>query len=390
MYSPLIDPDGARAVAARMAVAATAWLDTLDGDLRASACRPGPTDPQFGEAADAERRRWFYTPADHGGLTFGAQRPPQQQRAMQLLATGLSPAGYVTAATVIGLENVLDHTEGWVRDWAWDRGRDPGRYWLRVFGEPGPDRPWGWRFGGHHISVNVLVLAGAVVATTPCFLGADPAAAPLLGGVLLRPLAAPQDLAGELVRSLDADRLQAALLSPRAPTDIVAANRSRVADGDRHQPLSTPSLWGGEFADHRLRDLLGQMTDAAEAKAGTSDDDHAALALSAAAKGLPATALDAGQRQLLTALLDCYLGRVPDQLRTARFDDPAELDAVHLAWAGSTEPGAPHYYRLQAPRLLVEWDNTQRDANHAHSVWRDPEGDFGDDVLAAHRTAHHP
>jgi hypothetical protein len=383
------DLAAAQAVASRMAVAAAAWLESLDGEQTRAARRPGPDDPVDGPAADEERRRWFYTPADHGGLTLGAQRPAQQQRAMQLVATGLSEAGYVTVAAVMGLENVLDRAEGWSRDWGWERGRDPSRYWLRVFGDPGTDAPWGWRFGGHHVSVNVLVVDRAVVATTPCFLGADPATSPLLGGGLLRPLGAVEDLARELVRSLDADRLAAALLAPRAPTDIVGANRSRLADGDRHQVLATPSLWGGEFAEQRLTELIRQMTDTVEAKAGSTDADHAALALGPP-KGLPVTALDGGQRQLLRALLDCYLGRVPDELRSRRFDDEAELDAVHLAWAGSTEAGGPHYYRLQAPRFLVEWDNTQRNANHAHSVWRDPEGDFGDDVLAAHRAAHHP
>ncbi|MGH8966180.1 MAG: DUF3500 domain-containing protein, partial [Actinomycetes bacterium] len=102
------------------------------------------------------------------------------------------------------------------------------------------------------------------------------------------------------------------------------------------------------------------------------------------------SALDAGQRELLHALLATYLGRVPSDVSPLpRYRDPAALDAVHLAWAGSTTPGEPHYYRVQGPRLLLEWDNTQREVNHAHSVWRDPEADFGLDVLAAHHAAHH-
>ena len=94
---------------------------------------------------------------------------------MQLVATGLSEAGYVTAATILGLDNVLDRTEGWSVDWGRERGRDPGMYYLRVFGEPGGTGAWGWRFGGHHISLNNLVVDGAVRSTTPCFFGADPA-----------------------------------------------------------------------------------------------------------------------------------------------------------------------------------------------------------------------
>jgi hypothetical protein len=107
-------------------------------------------------------------------------------------------------------------------------------------------------------------------------------------------------------------------------------------------------------------------------------------------KGLSARELDAAQRDLLRALLATYLGRVPDGLPPhADYEDDAALDAVHVAWAGLTDPGQPHYYRLQGPRLLIEYDNTQRYANHAHSVWRDPAPDFGYDVLGAHLTAHH-
>ena len=105
---------------------------------------------------------------------------------------------------------------------------------------------------------------------------------------------------------------------------------------------------------------------------------------------MPASELDAEQRGMLRALLGTYLDRVPpDVSPVRRYDDEAALDAVHVAWAGPTTPGAPHYYRVQGPRLLVEWDNTQRGANHAHSVWRDPGSDFGLDVLARHRAAHH-
>ena len=95
---------------------------------------------------------------------------------MRLVSTGLSPAGYVTVATIIGLENVLDYTEGFKASYDRERGRDPGMYYLRVFGEPADEGLWGWRFGGHHVSLNNLVVDGVLVATTPCFLGANPAA----------------------------------------------------------------------------------------------------------------------------------------------------------------------------------------------------------------------
>ena len=375
----------AREVAATMAAAAAAWLGALDPAQRAAATGDAPSADA---ESDAERRRWFYTPTDHGGLPLGAQRPAQQSLAHQLVATGLSTAGYVTVATIIGLDNVLDQVEGWTVDWGRERGRDPGLYYLRVFGEPGGAEPWGWRFGGHHISLNNLIADGMVVSTTPCFLGADPAVSPLLGPAPLRPLGGTEDLARELVRSLDPERTARAILLDRAPADIVGGNRSRLADGD--QPMHLRDVWRGWFTEPRLADRVTQMGDAAELASGYDAGDYQRTALSCVPKGLPARELDAGQRDLLRALLATYLGRVPDGLsRQADYADEAALDAIHLAWAGPTDPGEPHYYRLQGPRLLIEYDNTQRQANHAHSVWRDPAADFGYDALGVHLTAHH-
>jgi hypothetical protein len=365
--------DAGRDVADRMAEAATAWLDSLDPTQRELAVGP----PPGGDEAEAERTRWFYTPTDHGGLTFHQQRPAQHRLVMRLVASGLSEAGYTTVATVLGLENVLDRAEGFRAGFGRERGRDPGMYYLRVFGEPGGRAPWGWRFGGHHVSLHNVVVDGRVAATTPCFLGADPATSPLLGGAALRPLGAAEDLARELVRSLRPELAARAVLLSRAPDDIVAGNSPRVDDR-------------AVVRDELFRP--GPYTDAAAVSpvTGLDGDDQHAVALTPNPKGVPGAELDAAQRELLRALLGTYLDRVPAGVSPLpRYDDPAALDAVHVAWAGSTAPGEPHYYRLQGPRLLVEWDNTQRNVNHAHAVWRDPEADFGRDVLAAHRAAHH-
>jgi hypothetical protein len=385
MGSVADDVSAARAVADAMAQAARSWLDMLDPDQRRVATGPAPAD----DASDAERRRWFYTPTDHGGLTVHAQRPAQQRAAMRLVASGLSTAGYVTVATTMGLENVLDHTEGFVARFDRERGRDPGLYYLRVFGEPGGPAPWGWRFGGHHVSLNNLVVDGGLVATTPCFMGADPAASPLLGGGVNRPLARVEDLAREIVRSLHPELAARCVLRPHAPSDFVTANRTYLADGDRVIPPA--GIWRDErFPDAAEQAKLQALSDKIDEVAGYADADHDAVAYTTTPKGVPASELDRGQRELLRALLGTYLDRVPAEVSPiGRYADDAALDAVHLAWAGPTEAGAPHYYRLQGPRLLVEWDNTQRGANHAHSVWRDPTADFGLDVLAAHRAAHH-
>ena len=373
----------AAAIAGRMAAAAAAWLEALDPEQRAAATGAVP-----GSTSDDERQRWFYTPTDHGGLPLGAQRPAQQRLAHALVGTGLSTAGYVTMATIIGLENVLDHSEGWSVDWGRERGRDPGLYYLRVFGEPGGTAPWGWRFGGHHVSLNNLIAGGEVRAVTPCFLGADPAVSPLLGPAPLRPLGGAEDLARELMRSLGPEAEAQATLLNRAPSDIIGGNRARLTDGD--QMIHLPDLWERPFTEPGLARDIARADTGNESATGYDGGDHARLALSTAPKGLAARELEDGQRTLLRRLLAAYLGRVPARLSPLHdYDDDDALDAVHLAWAGPLAAGQPHYYRLQGPGLLIEYDNVQRLANHAHSVWRNPESDFGLDVLAAHRSAHH-
>jgi hypothetical protein len=374
-----------REVAERMAAAARAWLDTLDSEQRSISRGAVPTD----DVSDNERRRWFYTPTDHGGLTIHQQRPSQQQMAMRLVSTGLSPAAYVTVAMIIGLENVLDYTEGFKARFARERGRDPGLYYLRVFGEPGSKGLWGWRFGGHHVSLNNLVVDGVLVATTPCFLGANPAMSPLLGGALNRPLAKVEDLGRDLLRSLRPELATRAILLPKAPSDFVTVNLTYLSDGDGVIPLV------GMYRNERFPDPVQQarshsLSDAITEVTELSDADQEAVAYSVEPRGVPASEFDAEQREMLRALLGTYFDRAPAGVSPLpRYDDETALDAVHFAWAGPTDAGQPHYYRLQGPRLLIEWDNTQNNANHAHSVWRDPTSDFGLDVLARHRAAHH-
>jgi hypothetical protein len=371
-------------VAEKMAEAAQAWLTCLDAEQRAVACGLVPTDAD----SDTERRRWFYTPTDHGGVTLNQQRPAQQRAAMRLVASGLSTAGYVTVALTMGLENVLDHTEGFVARFDRERGRDPGMYYLRVFGEPGGPEPWGWRFGGHHVSLNYLIIDGVLISTTPCFMGADPASSPLLGEMLHRPLGRVEDLARELVSSLPAGLAARAVLLPKAPSDLVTANRSSISEGDRVIPLT--GIWRGErFLDPAEQERIQTLSDAIDTAAEFHENDHRAVEFTAIPKGLPAAELDDGQRALLRALLGTYFARVPDGVAPLEPYHDTVLDAVHIAWAGSLEPGEPHYYRLQGPHLLLEWDNTQRGANHAHSVWRDPSHDFGLDALTIHYRLHH-
>ena len=366
-----------------MADAALTFADSLDDGQRAAACWPFPSDE--------ERRRWFYTPTDHGGVPLADLTPPQQRLALQLVATGLSRAGYVTVATIMGLENVLDEAEGWRATFPGrTRGRDPARYWLRLFGGPASGT-WSWRFGGHHVSLQHTVVDGEAHSCTPSFMGADPASSPLLGPHPLRPLAGAEDLGRELVRSLDEGQRAEALLSPVAPSDIVGGNRPRLSDG--LLPLPLPEIWRGEPSGEFAERLWATQRRADE-ELGVRPGDLEAVRLTlgeSAPKGVAAVALDGGQQEVLRALLSVYVERVPEALADAEAQKYGgdRLHALHFAWAGGLEPGQPHYYRVQGPRLLVEYDNTQRGVNHVHAVWRDPDGDFGGDVLAEHRAAHH-
>jgi hypothetical protein len=220
-------------VAGRMAEAAAILIESWDQTQRRVACRPFPDED--------ERRLWYYTPTDHGGLPLAAMGAIQRRNVHRLVASGLSTPGYVTVAVIMGLDDILDQLERWSVDFGRERGRDPLLYYITIFGEPGGDAPWGWRFGGHHVSLHYTIIGGEVVASTPSFLGADPADSPLLGPHLHRPLAAAEDLGRELFRALDEHKRARALVSPVAPADLVGGNRPNLEAGDR--PLPVSDIW---------------------------------------------------------------------------------------------------------------------------------------------------
>jgi len=316
--------DPLAAVREAMAAAAADWLASLDPAQRAKAC--------FGFPADDERSRWYYTPTERGGLPLAEMGPVSQRLAHRLVASGLSEGGYATAATVMGLENVLDAKEGWRRGYDGravpHRGRDPQLYFVSVFGDPGAG-VWGWRVGGHHVALNYTLAADGGVSASPLFLGANPAMTRLVGPGVLRPLAAEEDLARELLETLAPGQLATATLSEEAPGDILERNRARIRPGPP--------------------------------------------------EGLAGAGMLPQQRALLAGLVGQYLRRLPGPLADLQAGRVLgeRLEAVHFGWAGPPEPGRPHYYRVQGPRLHIEYDNVQNGANHVHTVWRDPEGDFG-------------
>jgi len=360
-----------------MAEAALRFLDGLDQIQRGRATRP------FSD--ERERTEWYYTPNARPGIPLIELDAPQQQAARRLVYTGLSEGGYNTAATIMGLEAILDPVEHWRRGpyLGYDEAsrsiiRDPAMYFVCVFGSPGDER-WGWSFGGHHVSVHYTI-AGDRVAASPCFFGAHPALSPLQPGFFLEPLAAERRLGLELYHLLDAGQRQRATLSAHAPYDIATANRARVSAGDvpvkPWELMPVPPYqrrWEAEFAHLPL-----------------DDGSRQAFAYSASPPGLPASAMTAAQRDAFGELIGVYLGRVPDEAAHSHIVRvTGGLDGFHFAWAGADTALRAHYYRIQGPRLLIEYDSPYDDGCHIHAVWRDPEGDFGYDLLAQHHAEAH-
>ncbi|HYZ75745.1 MAG TPA: DUF3500 domain-containing protein [Gaiellaceae bacterium] len=279
------------------------------------------------------RRSWTYVPGERAGLTFGDLDRQGRKAVHRLLTTVLSTHAYAQVAAIMALEDVLDRVEGF------RRGRHSSDFWTVLFGDPSSHEPWAWRFEGHHVSVNVTVADGAVSAT-PCFLGANPAAIRYRETTVLRPLGREEELARALLEAMDPAALRGAVVSDVAPTDI------RMRDAPR--------------VDGTLEPL-----------------------------GVPIADLGDGAATLLEDLVATYVDRLSDELRAIEARR-IPRDTLTFAWEGPLERGAGHYYRIQGRDLLIEYDNTQNDANHVHSVWRRPGIDFGEDLLARHyATADH-
>ena len=341
--------------AARITEAASAFHDALDGAQRAKA--------SFAFDDEDERRNWGYFPRDFHGLPLGDMDAAQQKLAHALVASALSLHAYSQVTTIIALENVLDQIEGGVLR------RDPSRYFVSVFGVP-TDALWGWRFEGHHVSLNFAVAGGEFVSPTPLFLGSNPAEVRRGERAIIRPCGEEEDAARELLLSLDAERRALAVICDTAPPDIVLTNAPRVPDA------TLPGAAGNN-------PFIGRQFDA------LTDDQQQALRFDRAAPaGLPGSDMDASQRALLQQLVEVYLHRLPDGL--ARIErDKLDGHDTYFAWAGEDRPRRPHYYRLHGASFLVEYDNTQNDANHIHALWRDPTADFGADVLRRHLSKSH-
>jgi hypothetical protein len=353
----------AHVTARRMTAAASALLAALTPEQRARA--------SFRLDDEEELRRWSYYPREFHGLPLLEMTGRQEKLTGNLLESGLSIAAHAKVATIMGLENVLDRLENHARG-----DRDPGRYFVAVFGEPGSGAPWAWRFEGHHVSLHFTLAGEDLLGFAPNFLGANPAKVTHGGHTVTRPLAEEEDVARELFLSLDADQRQRALMTKAVPVDFVLTNAPRIPrrqlPGEGIQP---------DFPEQN-RALFGRL----------SAEDQQALAFDIERPaGIAGEELSDDQRDMLFNLVRVYIDRLPDDAAGQAMMDLGEdvVAGLHFAWAGSGEPRERHYYRIQGPRFLVEYDNTQNNVNHVHSVWRDPVNDFGEDALRRHLAASH-
>jgi Protein of unknown function (DUF3500) len=312
--------------ASRMTECAKRFLAGLDANQRGKATLPFDSD---------ERLNWHFIPKERKGLPLREMTPYQKHLASALLAAGLSQTGYIKAVTIMSLEDVLKIIEN-------DNGerRNPEKYYFSVFGTPSDSGTWGYRVEGHHLSQNYTVVNGKVI-DGPSFFGANPAEiqeGPRKG---LRTLAGEDDLGTELIHTLDEQQQKVAIVDPTAYRDILTAASRKAA-------------------------LQGQPS------------------------GLAASKMNANQFDALMALMEEYARNVSDELAEGRIAQMNKAGRnISFAWSGGIKRGDPHYYRVQTASFLIELDDTQDDANHIHSVWRDFTGDFGEDLLHQHYQASH-
>jgi hypothetical protein len=317
-----------RDTAKRMIEAAGLFLDSLAPEQKAKA---------LFRADSGERMNWDYRPRDRAGLSLKGMDSSQQKLAYALLASGLSYHGNIEALQIMSLEKTLRELEGPSSRF----DRDPDLYYVTIFGAPSIAVPWAWRIEGHHLSINFVIVEGKVIAVTPNFFGANPARVlqgPLLG---LRILAAEEDLARRLLVSLNETQGTHAIISTKAPPDLITSNEISVK-------MDRPA-------------------------------------------GLPASGMREDQEKLLMKLVTEYILRMPEDVADERMNqiEKEGKKHIHFAWAGLKEPGKPHYYRLHGPSFFVEYDNTQNNANHIHTVWRDIQNDWGEDLLKQHYKRSH-
>jgi hypothetical protein len=318
----------------QMAKAVSAFLKTLNATEKNEVMR---------SFSDTLRFNWHFIPRERLGLNLKRMSPAQRVAAMNMVEVVLSDKGYSQIKEIIDLENVLRVLESRPPN---DTRRDPENYAFLVYGTPGSKSPWGWRIEGHHVSMHYTSVDGHV-SFTPSFQGSNP------GHVLLdvpqkgvRVHGQEEDMGFQLLAALTSDQRKQVLLAEKSPYDIFSLNKRKVDGMDELQGLA-----------------MKNMT--------------------------------AEQQILFKKLINLYLDRYHITLKNQQMAqlEAAGMENIHFAWMGNTTlkmgKGEGHYYRIQGPTILIEFDNTQNDANHIHTVVRDLTDDFAEDLLKLHYEQSH-
>ena len=319
---------------------------------------------------DAQRMDWDFIPKpDRTGISFAQLDPHQRTLGHTLLAAGLSTQGYSQALQIMAMENMLREIE--VPKFGVISGdfRNADQFFFSFFGRPGFEDTWGWRLLGHHLSVNYTIVDQRYLTVTPCNMGAQPASAGLLN-----PLGPDEDRGLALLQSLDDAQLARAVFHTVAPPDYATRQ--------------VPFIGKVEYPDYVDLGIPWYRIEEADREALRFSKDEPA--------GICGADLTTEQGDAFMALIEGYVGRVPDELAKIQMRrvEREGLSNLFFGWAGGRERGTPHYYRVQGSHLLIEFDNAIDNGNHIHSVWRDYRNDLGHDLLADHyareeATGHH-
>lgn len=278
------------------------------------------------------RDKWHFLPwssYERQGLPLKELRPGQRELVHKLLQSSLSDTGYKKTTDIMGLEKVLAASSG---DPVY---RDPERYYISIYGDPAREDVWMWTFEGHHVSLHFTTVADKI-SYAPRFFGSNPGR--IMEGERkgFSPLVNEEDMGLKLVNMLSSSQKQIAIINEKAYADVVSSNKSAV---------------------EKL-----------------------------APEGILVSDLTAAQKKLVMSIIYEYVSTIPANQAMEKIKDirKEEMDEMRFAWAGATELGKAHYYRIQAKTFMIEFDNSQNNANHIHSVWRDFDGDFGRDLLKEH------
>lgn len=329
VYQAPPDAIDAPEVAKELAVAAQRFLDTLEPGVQAKYL-----------FQDAERGNFHFFPIGRRGVPLKQLKEGQRHLALSLMSATLSHVGAQKALTIMSLGDYLKEV-----DKSPNIHRDSDQYHVTVFGTPSADGNWGYRFEGFHLSLNVTILRGRWISVTPSFIGAIPATIPDGPRKGLQVLEQETELGRSLAKSLTLEQKKAGF---------------------------------GPIPDF-LKETVGGFTtgNVRKLERGTP-------------KGLAAKAMTAEQRDTLMKLVRTHLGRIRKELADqdlARIDR-AGVEKIHFQWAGGLKPGEAHHYLIQGPTFLIEYDNTQDEANHVHCIYRDFDNDFGDAIVEHYRKQH--